>query len=148
MAKRKNEAGEFPGLLALMRRGIDFGNLFVDTAASLCDETQNDRICGSWIAREGNRGLLIRKQGTGYTALLCDTSRCYKQIERELYVVFRRGRLTVLADDGSPGSEQFCYDSHTGLLRAGTLGLFEAEDKVLRRAACETDFNRFPYDEI
>ena len=51
MAKRKNEAGEFPGLLALMRRGIDFGNLFVDTAASLCDETQNDRICGSWIAR-------------------------------------------------------------------------------------------------
>ena len=63
MAKRKNEAGEFPGLLALMRRGIDFGNLFVDTAASLCDETQNDRICGSWIAREGNRGLLIRKQG-------------------------------------------------------------------------------------
>lgn len=75
MAKRKNEAGEFPGLLALMRRGIDFGNLFVDTAASLCDETQNDRICGSWIAREGNRGLLIRKQGTGYTALLCDTSR-------------------------------------------------------------------------
>ena len=44
MAKRKNEAGEFPGLLALMRRGIDFGNLFVDTAASLCDETQNDRI--------------------------------------------------------------------------------------------------------
>ena len=62
MAKRKNEAGEFPGLLALMRRGIDFGNLFVDTAASLCDETQNDRICGSWIAREGNRGLLIRKQ--------------------------------------------------------------------------------------
>ena len=136
MAKRKNEAGEFPGLLALMRRGIDFGNLFVDTAASLCDETQNDRICGSWIAR------------AGYTALLCDTSRCYKQIERELYVVFRRGRLTVLADDGSPGSEQFCYDSHTGLLRAGTLGLFEAEDEVLRRAACETDFNRFPYDEI
>ena len=127
MAKRKNEAGEFPGLLALMRRGIDFGNLFVDTAASLCDETQNDRICGSWIAREGNRGLLI---------------------ERELYVVFRRGRLTVLADDGSPGSEQFCYDSHTGLLRAGTLGLFEAEDEVLRRAACETDFNRFSYDEI
>ena len=91
---------------------------------------------------------MIRKQGTGYTALLCDTSRCYKQIERELYVVFRRGRLTVLADDGSPGSEQFCYDSHTGLLRAGTLGLFEAEDEVLRRAACETDFNRFPYDEI
>ncbi|MFR3489630.1 MAG: hypothetical protein ACLTTP_10750 [Alistipes ihumii] len=44
MAKEKNEAGEFPGLLALMRRGIDFGNLFVDTAASLCDETQNDRI--------------------------------------------------------------------------------------------------------
>ena len=76
------------------------------------------------------------------------TTRCYKQIERELYVVFRRGRLTVLADDGSPGSEQFCYDSHTGLLRAGTLGLFEAEDEVLRRAACETDFNRFPYDEI
>ena len=148
MAKRKNEAGEFPGLLALMRRGIDFGNLFVDTAASLCDETRNDRICGSWIAREGNRGLLIRKQGTGYTALLCDTSRCYKQIERALYVVFRRGRLTVLADDGSPGNEQFCYDSHTGLLRAGTLGLFEAEDEVLRRAACEADFNRFPYDEI
>ena len=54
----------------------------------------------------------------------------------------------MLADDGSPGNEQFCYDSHTGLLRAGTLGLFEAEDEVLRRAACETDFNRFPYDEI
>ena len=122
--------------------------MFVDTAASLCDETRNDRICGSWIAREGNRGLLIRKQGTGYTALLCDTSRCYKQIERELYVVFRHGRLTVLADDGSPGSEQFCYDSHTWLVIAGTLGLFEGEDEVLRRAACETDFNRFPYDEI
>ena len=125
--------------------------MFVDTAASLCDETQNDRICGSWIAREGNRGLLIRKQGAGYTALLCDTSRCYKQIERELNVsVISRGTELKITgeDEGSPGSEQFCYDSHTGLLRAGTLGLFEAEDEVLRRAACETDFNRFPYDEI
>lgn len=148
MVKRKNETGEFSGVLALIRRGIRLGNMFVDRVTSLCEETLNDRICGSWIAHEGNRNLLIRKQGSGYTALLCDTSRCYKQIERELYVVFRRGCLTVLSDDGSSGNELFTYDSHTGLLKAGTLGLFEAEDEVLRRAACETDFNRFPYDEI
>ena len=82
MVKRKNETGEFSGVLALIRRGIGLGNMFVDRVTSLCEETLNDRICGSWIAHEGNRNLLIRKQGSGYTALLCDTSRCYKQIER------------------------------------------------------------------
>ena len=66
MVKRKNETGEFSGVLALIRRGIGLGNMFVDRVTSLCEETLNDRICGSWIAHEGNRNLLIRKQGLCY----------------------------------------------------------------------------------
>ena len=64
MVKRKNETGEFSGMLALIRRGIGLGNMFVDRVTSLCEETLNDRICGSWISHEGNRNLLIRKQGS------------------------------------------------------------------------------------
>ena len=55
MVKRKNETGEFSGVLALIRRGIGLGNMFVDRVTSLCEETLNDRIFGSWIAHEGNR---------------------------------------------------------------------------------------------
>lgn len=148
MAKRKNEAGEFPGLLALMRRGIDFGNLFVDTAASLCDETQNDRICGSWDRPRGQPRSVDPQAGDGlygpavrHIALLqADRAGAIRRLPARPSDRARRRRFS--------GQRTVLLRFPHRLLRAGTLGLFEAEDEVLRRAACETDFNRFPYDEI
>lgn len=98
---------------------------------SYAREVVNDGICGSWIARQGNRTLLIRKAGKGYRAVLCDTSRLYKVIEREFDVMTYRGKL-CLSHYGVALHGEYVSPSQTLTeLSFGSYGIFDTEESSL-----------------
>lgn len=96
-------------------------------AREVCD----DGICGSWVARQGNRTLLIRKSGKGYRAVLCDTSRLYKVIEREFDVVIYRGKLCLSHCGVALQGEYVLLNQTSTELTFGSYGVFDTEESSL-----------------
>lgn len=89
-------------------------------------EVINDSVCGSWVAREGNRSLLIRKSMRGYQATLCDTSRLYKVFEREFDIVTYRGGLRIAEHGMTLQGESVSLNGRFDELSFGSYGIFDA----------------------
>ena len=104
-----------------------------------------DRICGSWISRQGCRRVVIRKQAGYYTATVYDDSRCYQVIVDELRIEFFRYRLEFRDRDGK---ERFrvAYHAGTDSLSLGFYGIFDPEEKVLREQGIDNEGSYVPGD--
>lgn len=102
---------------------------FLAEVWQLAVRARMDMICGSWIAPGGGMSLLVRRCSTGYTIMVCDTSRCYKTIVREMLATFRGERLVVEADDRNDAME-IVFDGD-GLLHCGAYGVFCMEENLL-----------------
>ena len=89
---------------------------------------RNNTICGSWIAQDGGCSLLIRSIEDGFSLMLCDNTRCYKTIIRQM-TALAQGRRVVIASEGPGGDITIGKD---GLLRCGAYGIFRSEEDMLR----------------
>ena len=102
---------------------------FLAEVRQLAVRARMDMICGSWICPGGGGALFGRRCSTGYTIMVCDTSRCYKTIVREMLATFRGERLVVEADDRNDAME-IVFDGD-GLLHCGAYGVFCMEENLL-----------------
>lgn len=80
---------------------------------------RNNTICGSWIAQDGGCSLLIRSIEDGFSLMLCDNTRCYKTIIRQM-TALAQGRRVVIVSEGPGGDITIGKD---GLLRCGAYGI-------------------------
>lgn len=106
-------------------------SMFLTRVAALHDLLRYDTICGSWMAEETPRSLLIRKQGNVYMLLLCDLSRCYKSIIRELMAVPSGRKLLLYEDAQEEPVGEVVYQPESDTLTCGSYGQFRAEDRIL-----------------
>ena len=112
---------------------------FLAEVRQLAARARMDMICGSWIAPGGGLSLLVRRCSTGYTIMVCDTSRCYKTIVREMLAKFRGDQLVVEADGRNEAME--IVFNGDGLLHCGTYGVFCMEESLLHEEMqSEIDF--------
>lgn len=112
---------------------------FLAEVRQLAARARMDMICGSWIAPGGGLSLLVRRCSTGYTIMVCDTSRCYKTIVREMLAKFRGDQLVVEADGRNEAME--IVFNGDGLLHCGTYGVFCMEENLLHEEMqSEIDF--------
>ena len=127
--KKSNRISEkFMQSLADVRREHSERGQFLTAVERLAVQAQYQAVCGSWIAMDGSRTLLIRCIGETFTLLLCDDSHCYKTIEREMTAAIQGRRLTITSE-GPGGDISLGKD---GLLRCGAYGTFRSEEDVLR----------------
>ncbi|MCD8273647.1 MAG: hypothetical protein LUC96_01455 [Alistipes sp.] len=127
--KKSNRISEkFMQSLADVRREHSERGQFLTAVERLAVQAQYQAVCGSWIAMDGGRTLLIRCIGEAFTLLLCDDSHCYKTIEREMTAAIQGRRLTITSE-GPGGDISLGKD---GLLRCGAYGTFRSEEDVLR----------------
>ncbi|MCD7969107.1 MAG: DUF3876 domain-containing protein [Alistipes sp.] len=114
----------------------DFNNL--KETAQLISNTLNgigeyisesffDSICGSWIAEDGQINLLIRKSSKGFQAVVCNTSKNYKVVEKTLGIEFRKNKLVLTHAAGVPTGEYAEYDQAKDILYFGHMGAFVPE---------------------
>ena len=130
MANRKNRTAS---LLKMSEQAQKIVREFDAHLRNVLSENEADRICGSWIALGGNYCLSIRKSAEGYAAMLCDNTRLYKVIVREVTVWLANGTLLIpgLSDGQTP--QTVSYFPRYERLRFGEYGVFESEEAVLRR---------------
>lgn len=102
---------------------------FLSEVQKLSEQVYMDMICGSWIAAGGLYSLLVRRCSMGYTIMVCDTSRCYKTIVREMLATLHGGRLRVEAD-GRNEEIEITFDGN-GMLHCGPYGAFSMEESLL-----------------
>lgn len=102
---------------------------FLSEVQKLSEQVYMDMICGSWIAVGGLYSLLVRRCSMGYTIMVCDTSRCYKTIVREMLATLHGGRLRVEAD-GRNEQIEITFDGN-GMLHCGPYGAFSMEESLL-----------------
>lgn len=130
MANRKNKAASLLRKFGQVQNIIREFDIYLRTVQA---ENEADRICGSWVGQDGNYCLTIRKCGEGYSAMLCDNTRLYKVIVREV-MLHVSGVMIIIpgqSDDETP--QTVFYQSRQNRLRFGEYGVFEAEEAVLRR---------------
>ena len=124
-----------PGMEATLERLTEWnGRLteFIGGVRRMMDRRRYDGICGSWIAVEGSRSLLVRKTGTGYLLLLCDMTHCYKTILREMEALPQADRLLLLDGVRDTFQGEVVYDPAASTLRCGSYGVFRSEEAILR----------------
>lgn len=124
-----------PGMETTLEKLADWnGRLteFIGGVRRMMDRRRYDGICGSWIAVEGSRSLLVRKTGTGYLLLLCDMTHCYKTILREMEALPQADRLLLLDGDRDTFQGEVVYDPAASTLRCGSYGVFRSEEAILR----------------
>ena len=124
-----------PGMETTLEKLADWnGRLsgFIGGVRRMLDQRRYDGICGSWIAVEGSRSLLIRKTAAGYLLLLCDTTHCYKTILREMEAIPQAERLLLLDGDPDTFQGEVVYDPTASPLRCGSYGVFRSEEAILR----------------
>lgn len=102
---------------------------FLSDVERLAVLSRMDTICGSWIAPGGGYSLLVRRCSMGYTVMVCDTSRCYKTIVREMLATLCGERLMVAADGRNEALEIVL--GADGMLDCGPYGMFCMEENLL-----------------
>lgn len=128
MTKNKERLTE---LLTEKKREHTQQGAFLTLVERLHTQVQHAAICGSWIATEGAYSLLVRACGEEFSLLLCDNSRCYKTILREMIVRPQGRRLVIVPDGPGPGGDLTL--AHDGVLHCGGYGTFRSEEELLRQ---------------
>ena len=128
MDKKNNNPEKFAELLAAYRKGHAEQGQFLSYVDRLSAQVRNNTICGSWIAQDGGCSLLIRSIEDGFSLMLCDNTRCYKTIIRQM-TALAQGRRGVVVSEGPGGDITIGKD---GLLRCGAYGIFRSEEDMLR----------------
>ena len=130
MANRKNKAASLLRKFGQVQSIIREFDAYLRTVQA---ENEADRICGSWVGLNGNYCPTIRKCGEGYSAMLCDNTRLYKVIVREVVLHVSGGMIIVPGQSDDETPQTVFYQSRQNRLRFGEYGVFESEEAVLRR---------------
>ena len=69
--------------------------------------------------------------GEEFALLLCDNSRCYKTIVREMTATPQGRRLVIDPEGPGPGGDLTL--AHDGVLHCGAYGTFRSEEELLRQ---------------
>lgn len=138
---------EFGELLAQNKKEHAEKSRFLCAVERLAIQSQYYAICGSWISVDSASSLLVRYIGTRFLLLLCDNTRCYKNIIRETFAEVQGRRLVIQPDEPGPGGD--INLGKDGLLRCGSWGTFRSEDDLLREEKLsEMEFAlRFPEEQ-
>ena len=112
---------------AALNREIKARTEIVRVLADMEEQLDADRICGSWLATEGQLSVIVRRLGPGtWRAVVFDHTLCYKRVVQEAVITLRRHRLWLGADDGN----RVIYDAVSDTLTIGCYGRFAPEDTV------------------
>ena len=129
---------------AALNREIKARTEIVRALADMEEQLDADRICGSWLATEGQLSVIVRRLGPGtWRAVVFDHTLCYKRVVQEGLVTLRRHRLWLGADGGN----QVIYDAASDTLTIGCYGRFAPEDTVAVRNDDAIPAEEYPSNE-
>lgn len=129
---------------AALNREIKARTEIVRVLADMEEQLDADRICGSWLATEGQLSVIVRRLGPGtWRAVVFDHTLCYKRVVQEAVITLRRHRLWLGADDGN----RVIYDAVSDTLTIGCYGRFAPEDTVAVRNDDAISADEYPFNE-
>lgn len=129
---------------AALNREIKARTEIVRVLADMEEQLDADRICGSWLATEGQLSVIVRRLGSGtWRAVVFDHTLCYKRVVQEAVITLRRHRLWLGADDGN----RVIYDVVSDTLTIGCYGRFAPEDTVAVRNDDAISADEYPFNE-
>lgn len=129
---------------AALNREIKARTEIVRALADMEEQLDADRICGSWLATEGQLSVIVRRLGPGtWRAVVFDHTLCYKRVVQEAVITLRRHRLWLGADDGN----RVIYDAVSDTLTIGCYGRFAPEDTVAVRNDDAISADEYPFNE-
>lgn len=127
----KNNPSKLAELLAQKKKSHAQEGQLLASVERLLTQTHHNAMCGSWIATDGTYSLLVRCAGEEFALLLCDNSRCYKTIVREMTATPQGRRLVIDPEGPGPGGDLTL--AHDGVLHCGAYGTFRSEEELLRQ---------------
>lgn len=130
MKQQNGLPAEFCDLLAEEKKKQYVRSRFLGFVERLSAMTRLGAVCGSWVEQDGSRSLLVSQSADGFSLLLCDNTRCYKKILRELSATATGRRLMICNNDAGAGGD-ISLDQN-GVLHCGALGLYRREEDLLR----------------
>lgn len=129
---------------AALNREIKARTEIVRVLADMEEQLDADRICGSWLATEGQLSVIVRRLGPGtWRAVVFDHTLCYKRVVQEAVITLRRHRLWLGSDDGN----RVIYDAVSDTLTIGCYGRFAPEDTVAVRNDDAISADEYPFNE-
>ena len=130
--------------VAALQQEIRTRTEVIRTLADLREQLDADRICGSWLATEGQLSVIVRRLGPGtWRAVVFDHTLCYKRVVQEAVITLRRHRLWRGADDGN----RVIYDAVSDTLTIGCYGRFAPEDTVAVHNDDAISADEYPFNE-
>ena len=129
---------------AALNREIKARTEIVRVLADMEEQLDADRICGLWLATEGQLSVIVRRLGPGtWRTVVFDHTLCYKRVVQEAVIPLRRHRLWLGADDGN----RVIYDAVSDTLTIGCYGRFAPEDTVAVHNDDAISADEYPFNE-
>lgn len=117
---------EFSEMLSQAKRDNNYQQRFLAFAEKLSIQLSHACICGSWVQTDGSNTLIISIAPEGFSLMMCDSARCYKQVKHELTATMQGHRVMLCDDAGNVTLDD------DGVLYCGRWGTFRREEDLLR----------------
>lgn len=121
--------------IAALQLEIRGRTMVMRAIATLKEQAENDRICGSWLATTNNLSAVIRRMGEGaYRCLVFDNALCYKRLVQDMVIAVDHHTLVFGSCEEMDGYNLVSYNPREDALLLGCYGHFIPEDAVRQRS--------------